>query len=538
MGRILPATRGIGSIVAIAVSAARSQRGLLAGLSIVFLVACAVYAPVVTYGFAYDDAWTITDNRALDRGLFDLAGTLLGGRGRAAQIPDATRPWMVLSMWGDRRLFGTDPSGYHLHSLLLYGVCAAVSSLAAFALSRRWSTAVAAGVLFAVAPLHAEAVASINYREDLLAGVAVLGCLALLFWPRTRDAGLHVTLATLLLVAGLLSKESTVALWILAPVLAALRGPVLPWMRARARLVAGLSSASIVWAVWRAWLRASGRDDVPLALTHRAPVERVLRTARYVTRLTADGLFPTAWAPDHAPEGPASPLWLLGCAAGIAVVVWLARRRERTLASGLALAMLAGLPTSPLVSPINETADRYALLSVLGGALIWGELFVRLRARLSRAHLHGWLLRGAPLLVVLALSLVARRAAAPWQTDLSLWTAGVERAPLSPRAWTGLATARRVAGDLDGADAAIARAIALDPSFLRARVTAVYGALARGDVDRARQAILEVERLGGHDQTGMRQARRCVALAPADAIPCARTRANEFSRTASGPGND
>lgn len=496
------------------VSAARSQRGLFAGLSIVFLVACAVYAPAVTYGFAYDDSWTVTTNRALDWNLFRLAGTLFAGQGKSAHVPDATRPWMVTSLWLDRRLFGSDAAGYHLHSVLLYAVCASVSSLAVFAFVRKWAAAIAGGLLFAVAPVHAETVAAVNYREDLFAGISVIGVLACIFWPRRRDMPWScIALTTLLLVVGLLAKESTVVVWVLAPTLAALRGPLTPWVRERKRLLASLGVASLLWGSWRLWLRVSGRDDVPLVLVHRGLVDRVLRTARYVTRLTANGVLPVRWAPDYAPDGPASPVWLLSCIAVVGTTLWLATRRERTLATGLTLAALGGLPTSPLLSPINEMTDRYALISVLGGAVIWGTLFARLRGTV--------LVRRAALWVpALALAFVARRAAAPWQTELSLWTVGVERAPLSPRAWTGLSRARRLAGDLDGADAALDHALALDPKFLRARVTAIYNALARADLPRAKSAIEVVDRLGGHDQMGMKRARRCVELPPHEAIVC------------------
>lgn len=513
-------------------SAARSQRGLFAGLSIVFLVACAVYAPVVTYAFAYDDSWTITANRALDWNLFRLAGALFTGQGKAGHVPDATRPWMVLSMWVDRRLFGSDAAGYHLHSLLLYGLCACASSLAVFALVRKRAAAIAGGVLFAVAPVHAETVAAINYREDLIAGIAVMGGLACVFWPRRREMpGSQGALATLLLVVGLLGKESTVAFWILVPALAALRGPLVPWMRGHLRLLASLGIASLVWGTWRLWLRISARDDVPLVLVHRGLADRVLRTARYVTRLTADGIFPVRWAPDYAPEGPASPAWLLSCVAIVGAVLWLAKRRERALAAGLAVAALAGLPTSPLLSPINETTDRYALISVLGGAVIWGTAFDRVGGTVLVRRAALWL-------PALALAFVARRAAAPWQDELSLWTVGVVRAPLSPRAWTGLSRARRLEGDLDGADAALDHAIALDPKFLRARVTAVYNALARADVTRAKAAIAVVDRLGGHDQMGMKRARECVELPPHEAMACSRVGANAHAHERTGANVD
>src|SRR5690349_14963114 len=144
----------------------RSRRGSMAlRLWGVALLAVAVFAPVVTYGFAYDDHWTVEHNPALTGSLAPLLRTLFTGRGVEKHIPDATRPVMVASLWLDAHLFGSDPAGYHLHSLLLYGVCAALAALAVLSITRSPTAAVVGGVFFAVAPVHAEVVAAVNYRE-------------------------------------------------------------------------------------------------------------------------------------------------------------------------------------------------------------------------------------------------------------------------------------------------------------------------------------------------------------------------------------
>src|SRR5258708_3108741 len=119
-------------------------------------VAVVCFAPAVTYSFAYDDHWTVAGNHALSFGLSPLLRALFAGRAVPQRIPDATRPSMVASLWVDRHLFGADPSGYHLHSLLLYAACTALVTLAVFSLTRRLVAATAGGAFFAVAPIHAE----------------------------------------------------------------------------------------------------------------------------------------------------------------------------------------------------------------------------------------------------------------------------------------------------------------------------------------------------------------------------------------------
>lgn len=518
-------------------SAARSERGRTAGILAVAALATALFAPTLTYGYAYDDLWTVENNPALDRGLGPLLGDLLSGRGAAHGVPDATRPIMVASLWLDRRLFGHDPSGFHLHSLALYAACTAASVLAIFAVTRRWRAALVGGAFFAVAPVHAEVVAAVNYREDLQSALAVFGALACLFWPRrVSPSGVWTFGLAALVLYGLLAKENAVVVLPLAVAVAvALSKPRA--LIGRNKLGVGtVLGATLAWGTWRAVLRATGRDDVPLVLVPRGVVERLVRSARYLVRATLDGIVPFRWAPDYAPE-PAPSLatslaWIVALVAIGVVAVALARhRRFRPFAAGVAIALVAPLATSPLLSPINETADRFVFIGTLGGAIIAGTLGDRLaRVLPERARII------ALVVVLLPFIFIARDAASAWKDDATLWRVATERAPTSARAFTGLARSLRMHGDLDAADRAIAHAIELDPNFLRARVTRLYGRLARGDVEGARADIVDIQKRGGGRQLGMRRAIRCAALSPEMSRRCAGGEGPVPSRASATPG--
>ena len=139
------------------------------------LGAMLAFSSVLGHGFVYDDAWTIVENRWLNSPLGELIGLLTSGEALARGVPDATRPAMVLSLWLDRRLFGSSPFGPHLVSLLLYGLCCLLATMLAARISRKRIVTLVAGGFFALAPLHAEPVAAVNYREDLLSAAGVLG---------------------------------------------------------------------------------------------------------------------------------------------------------------------------------------------------------------------------------------------------------------------------------------------------------------------------------------------------------------------------
>lgn len=462
---------------------------IVAPLAAVALLTVIAFGSGLGGGFVYDDDWTIVHNEHLDEPLGVVLGACWRGDAKERHIPDATRPAQVASMWLDRRLFGSNPFGYHADSLLLAAVTSVVATLAAFALTRRRRVAVLAGAIFAVAPLHAEVVAAVNNREDLLAGLGVLGAIALIFWPwpsaapalGRRRTAVVAALAAALWSVGLAAKEAAI---VLVPLVACAwwlqssarrRG----WWTAREPVLLSLSAVGIVWLDWRIGLHY-GADDVPLAKAMGA-ADRLLRFARYETWAVAESLLPVRAAPEYARSGPASAAWLL-VAAGLFVAAWrMARnRRTRVPALGLAIALIAPLASSPLVGPVNEHADRYLCVAVLGGAIAWAWGIDWLARRRGR-RVAGI----AAALVVCGLAAQSARAAAAWHDERSFWTEATRVAPESARAWAGLSRVLRREGDVDGALALSDRAIRVDPTFAPAHVTHAYDLLRAGRRDEA-----------------------------------------------------
>jgi hypothetical protein len=474
------------------------------------------YARTVTFGFVYDDHWTVVQNAKLDEPLARLQKTLLAGEGERSAIPDATRPAMVASLWLDRRLFGTWAAGYHAHSVLLYAVCCMLAAAFAHVVSGRRRVAIVAALFFAAAPVHAETVSAVNYREDLIAGLGVLAALMCLFRRRASSESVSFVAPAVFWALGLMGKESAVVLAPLLLVLLAVRRPSTEWLRARENALLGLGSVALLWGNWRLSLRFTG-DDVPLSPS-RGAWTTLLDTARFEVRAVVSSLWPFGWSPEYAEEGPASALWLLAFLVVVAATLLLARhRRTRVVAIGLGWSLVAALPMSPLVGPINARADRYLFLSVLGGAMVWGVVLDHAARRLSPLARSVGLGLTATLLLVCAWPAIGI-----WRDDFALWSAAAARTPASARAWTGLSRARRLRGELDRADEAVERALRLEPNFAHARVTKIYNRLARGDVETARGELAVADRLE-LQHPGLAHARRCAALPALEAPRCIRS---------------
>jgi hypothetical protein len=321
----------------------------------------------------------------------------------------------------------------------------------------------------------------------------------------------------------LLAKESAVALVLVAAVIAALRRPDRRWLARHEASVVALLAVGVAWANWRFGLPPSA-DDVPRDAA--APIMAVLfATARFEVVAVVEALLPFAWSPEHATPFSASGWWLVALFALLGAMAWLAQRRAwRLPVLGLAIALAAALPSSPLAGPANRHADRYFFLAVLGGGLTWGVVTTRALGRLRRSGGgQGWYrwvpLLGIALLGIAPLVVVAQRAVAPWKDDATLWSAAVERAPQSPRAWAALSRVHRLGGDLDSADQAVDHALSIEPTYAPARLTRVYNQLARGDVDSAR-AEIDALRANGARLDGLDTAVDCAAKMPAEARAC------------------
>jgi hypothetical protein len=473
------------------------------------LLAVLAFSPALAFGFVYDDAWTVVDNAWLERPLGELLGLLASGEALASKVPDATRPAMVVSLWLDRRLFGLSPVGHHLTSLLLYGLATFVVTRLALRLSGRVVVAAVAGTFFALAPLHAEPVAAVNYREDLLSALGVATAWLLLVERGESRSGRTWVSAGALAVA-LFAKESSIVVVPLVGVTLV----ALPHLRERVRrrqgMLFALGGVLALWALWRVPLFLQG-DDIPTAPA-RGAAELLLRTVRYEVEAVKHGALPFFWSPDRFRQ-PAPGLGVLLPFAAVAFgLVTLARRRVTRLAAlGMAIALVAPLGSCPLLRPVNELTDRYFFLGVFGGGLFWGfvlEQWVRARGRAFP--------KLAVALVCVPMLVPAYQATRIWKNERSVWTAAVERSPHSTRALAALSRVERQAGNGALAATLVDRALALDPSYSPALVTRIYNELHAGEVERARAHLAELPALGANDARGVKKARRCAALdAPA-----------------------
>src|SRR5208283_1809545 len=153
---------------------------------LIFLLAVGVFLPALRHDFIYyDDPGFVMDNSHVQDGLTwgNVKWAFL-----SADV-DYWRPLSWLSHMADCQVFGLEPWGHHLTSVLLH----ALNTLLVFVVLRKLTGAVwrslLVAALFGLHPLHVESVAWIAERKDVLSTLFwLLTMWAYAHWVRRREA--------------------------------------------------------------------------------------------------------------------------------------------------------------------------------------------------------------------------------------------------------------------------------------------------------------------------------------------------------------
>lgn len=345
-------------------------------------------------------------------GLFiqDWSGGLWG-----QPLPEL-RPFAALTFLVDTRLWGVNPLGYHVTNLLLDTGCAWLVLLIIWRLhsAALWAGC-AAGILFAWHPAHAEPVAWITGRVDLLGTLAYLaGFFAAGSYLRAGGGWRWLAAAWLAYGIGCFSKEFCLTLpvalllWMLCyrPLLAPGR------LRQTVLLFAGFAAVAAVFVLCRRIAFGPGNGGVTaLHLFSAAFAERQFDYLRWALPLFYD--FGRDYRPLLVPLAPALIVGsLLVSLAVLALWHWKGPATTRWRAvSFFGLAWYA-VATLPMVAA-SYFSPRHLYLATAGLCISAGLLVATLASR-------RWLACGLIALAGLYSADRFNHAVAPWRHSAKL----------------------------------------------------------------------------------------------------------------------
>lgn len=466
--------------------------------AIVFAAAVGLYLPTIGFGFVQDDRAIIARNPAVHS---------IGAALRAFDEPywprpnpgGLYRPLAITSFALDWTVSRGSAAWMHLMNALLHGL---VSVLVVLVLSR-WLPgpgAVAAGLVFALHPVHVEGVASLVSRAELLVAAGMLGAVLAarrrVWWGAVGCAAL-----------AMLSKEHGV----ITSVVILLDD----WLESGGRpayplaLYVSLSALTAGYlALWASVGRTALGDMAP-AFLGAGTGARLAIALPAVWRAAVLLVWPADLSADYNPQvipvrDGVSLEAALGVAviAGVAALAWRARRGPRELAFAAAVAALALLPTSNLLFASGVVlAERALYLPVLLPAVGVGLLALRVR---DRATPRAAMVLVGVLCVLLAWRSYARLPA--WRDNKALLTTLLEEHPESYRAHVSAAAVLAGMGDTAGARREYERADSLFPGDPHLAAARAFFLLAHGDTAEAARLVARGRVLMPNEQILLRSA--------------------------------
>ncbi|HET8732929.1 MAG TPA: tetratricopeptide repeat protein, partial [Anaeromyxobacteraceae bacterium] len=482
----------------------------------VLLAALLPFAQTLPNPPVLDDGWAVVDNPLVQGGMRNAARILTspynyGGPGTTGGL---FRPVTTLTFAANYAVHGRAPFGYHLVNLLLH----VVASLLVLSLARRLAeatmpdrapwVALVAGLLFAVHPVHVEAIAPIVGRKELLSTALVLAAMLTAFSGRGAARSVGRLAATVGLGAlAILSNEGAAVLPLLYGIVAvAVPGaagivdePGFSDGKSRRALlrVMAVSALLLLSLVPYLLLRGMPRGVPPeaqwLAGVPRSTItwttSRIL--AEYVRMLAFPGFLGTDFAYAARVALVTSPgrELLLSTLAWLPLVVGalLLLRRWPLPSAGVLWTFGALLPVLHVIPIGVLMAERLTYLPSAGFCIAAGAAIGSLR--------RTPLVVGLVAALVLALGVRSAVRAADWSDDLALWEAELPKAPRDVVVNNNLAVAYSSRAQYAKAIPPLETSIRVAPRYWRAHVNLGIAEQGLGRPERARAAYLEAIRI-------------------------------------------
>ena len=531
-----------------------TERWARLGAPSIVLLAIASSAVGIVNGFTYDDHYVIAVNPSIHT-LHRWWNVFASSYWPKNAGGDGYRPMTMLAYKIEWALGGGSPAAFHAVNILLY---AAVSLLVLLLARRILPPAAAwlAAALFAVHPVHVEAVANVVGQSELIVALAIMGATFLYVRDRQSGALRPGTVVAMVLLAAIacLGKEHGIVLpAILAAAELTLINDSTPTRERVRRLrpfYLGLLAVDVAFVAARSFVLANRslggfEPFLPFVVLHASQLDRVLTAVGVVPQWIRLLFWPLHLSADYGPPeieiAQGLSMTLLPGFLLLISILWIAilvRRRRPVITFGIAMICIALLPSSNFVLPAGIViAERTLFLSSVGAMLVaadvlrlvWAYLRPRFGATVLRPSIVGPAACAAILSVGVVRSTLRSRV---WHDNGTLMLQTVRDAPDSYRAHYMLATyylrerndkrraefeylkalklfpydpylsftfaeAYRTSNRCDAAVPLYRWTRQLDPDFPTGRTQYAQCLLETGDYDTARQMALAAVRAGG-----------------------------------------
>jgi protein O-mannosyl-transferase len=148
----------------------------------IFILSCLVYSNIIKNDFAIDDNLMIKENQFVTKGFSGISNLISKSSlaGYTENDKNTYRPLTMAFFAIQYEFFKDSPKGYHVISILLYGIlCVLILKLLIDIGFTIWPAFMGA-LFFTLHPIHTEVVANIKSQDELF--VLLFSVLAMLYF--------------------------------------------------------------------------------------------------------------------------------------------------------------------------------------------------------------------------------------------------------------------------------------------------------------------------------------------------------------------
>ncbi len=444
-----------------------NKQSLFQSFVLFFFLSLIIYGNTLTADFIWDDHHLVQNNVLIRNGSFiPVIFSKDIGAGVGTQF-GFYRPVQTLTYLIDYSLWTRDPSGYHFTNILLHALVAWAVYLLMMELFGDPLLARLTGILFAVHPIHTEAVAYIAGRADLLAALFVLW--SFLFYIKFFNEHKRIFYlgSCLSYLLALLSRENALILpLLLASWHFVLKKNIDPAVKKNSispsRFPVPCFVAFILITIFYLVLRLLVLKEGVASWNPHRPL-LVQRLPGFFAAVTNYARLLLAPMDQHMEYGQQLFSWNnlhvwggIVITIGLIVGVWRAQGKEDLIRFSILWFILTLLPHANIFFPINAyMAEHWLYLPSIGFFVVVAHALIELRKNHTWQNIARWM---TAVLVILfsALTIIQNRY---WQDEIAFCERTLQYNPGSWKICNALGEAYRQRGRIDDAEKMFRRSL-------------------------------------------------------------------------------
>ena len=444
---------------------------------VVFVVAILAYANTITGDFVWDDEYLILNNSNI-KSFTHLPDVFKNYAGYGSgNVNNFYRPLQEVSNMIDYAIWGEKPAGFHMTNILLHGLVAALVFILLLYLAGDLLTAALAALLYAIHPIHTEAVAYIAGRADPLYAIFMLLSLILFIkvakWGNFGKKDLFLYILSLIMYAfSVLCKEIAIIMPLIVGIYIVffLKGTQVKERYDRIKFSwVPYAVISCIYAIIRTTVLdfssvapESLFRDVPLflrLLTFLRSIGIYMRVLVLPVDLHMERTLTIAKSVVEAPS-----LIAIGALLLVAGAVWYAYKRSRIAAFAVVWFFVYMLPFSNII-PLNTfIAEHWIYMASIGPFLLVAMGIVWLFNNITSSKIKITLICTVGVILGMYATITVIRNS-EWSDEVEFYENTLKYHPNNTRVYLNLGNAYYERGDIPGAIIEYQKALALDKNY-------------------------------------------------------------------------